>query len=178
MQHPCRADRGWYNSGYIFPEGFSSRVSFRSSVVLDQLCVHECSVIGRGGKFWPAPTFRVTALDRSDEPLIAKSCTGCWSAVSRTYPNVWKIIHMGGHLNRQLSKGNGSLGHVPNVGCAWDDSLTDEGHYCKVLNRLRERNCEFSEPAVRTTLNLTLDVGHCHGYCTNFFSCPAIWGDR
>ncbi|CAL8465948.1 g5484 [Coccomyxa elongata] len=76
-----RAEAGWYNSGYIFPEGFTSRVSFRSSVVLDQLCVHECTVIGRGGRFWPAPTFKVTAMDRADEPLIAKSCTGCWSAV-------------------------------------------------------------------------------------------------
>lgn len=56
-------------------------MSFRSSVVLDQLCVHECTVIGRGGRFWPAPTFKVTAMDRADEPLIAKSCTGCWSAV-------------------------------------------------------------------------------------------------
>ncbi len=80
--HAClRAEAGWYNSGYIFPEGFTSRVSFRSSVVLDQLCVHECTVIGRGGTFWPAPTFKVTAMDRADEPLIAKSCTGCWSAV-------------------------------------------------------------------------------------------------
>ncbi|BDA48275.1 probable lysine-specific demethylase JMJ16 at C-terminar half [Coccomyxa sp. Obi] len=76
-----RTEAGWYNSGYIFPDGFTSRVSFRSSVVLDQLCVHECTVIGRGGRFWPAPTFKVTAMDRADEPLIAKSCTGCWSAV-------------------------------------------------------------------------------------------------
>ncbi|KAI8102867.1 hypothetical protein M9434_005659 [Picochlorum sp. BPE23] len=76
-----RAQKGWYNAGYIFPEGFKSRTLFRSSVAIDSLCVHECDVIGRGGTFWPAPTFRVVALDRPDEPLIAKSCTGCWTAV-------------------------------------------------------------------------------------------------
>ena len=77
----CRAADGWYNQGYIFPEGFESRVNFRSSIELDQLCVHECSVTGKGGKFWPAPTFKVVAMDRPDEPLIAKSCTGCWTGV-------------------------------------------------------------------------------------------------
>ncbi|KAK9839324.1 hypothetical protein WJX81_008143 [Elliptochloris bilobata] len=76
-----RAVAGWYNAGYIFPLGFKSRVHFRSSVVLDAICVHECVVLGRGGKFWPAPTFQVTAMDRPGEPLIAKSCTGCWTGV-------------------------------------------------------------------------------------------------
>lgn len=78
----CRAEPGWFNSGYIFPEGFASRVSFRSSVMLDALCVHECTILGQEGQFWPAATFRVTAMDRADEPLDAKSCTGCWAQVS------------------------------------------------------------------------------------------------
>ena len=72
---------GWFNSGYIFPAGFMSRIIFRSSVHLDQLCVHECSILGEGGKFWPKPTFQVVAMDRPDEPLTASSCTGCWTAV-------------------------------------------------------------------------------------------------
>ncbi|KAK9803111.1 hypothetical protein WJX73_005483 [Symbiochloris irregularis] len=76
-----RAGPGWFNTGYIFPEGFESRVHFRSSVALDQLCVHECSVVGKGGQYWPGPTFIVRAMDRADEPLVAKSCTGCWSGV-------------------------------------------------------------------------------------------------
>ena len=79
----CRPDSGWYNSGYIFPEGFKSRVNFRSSVELDQLCVHECEVLGRGGQYWPAPTFKVAAGDRTDEPIFAKSCTGCWTGVRK-----------------------------------------------------------------------------------------------
>ena len=65
----CRAEPGWYNSGYIFPEGFASRVNFRSSVVLDALCVHECAILGPGGPVlarahlprhppWTAPTSR------------------------------------------------------------------------------------------------------------------------
>lgn len=79
---PYRAEPGWFNSGYIFPEGFTSRVNFRSSVVLDALCVHECSILGAEGQYWPAATFRVTAMDRANEPFYAKSCTGCWSQVS------------------------------------------------------------------------------------------------
>jgi hypothetical protein len=55
----------------------------RSSVDTDALCLHECEIIGEGGKFWPSPTFMVTARDREDEPVMAKSCTGCWSQVGR-----------------------------------------------------------------------------------------------
>ena len=77
-----RAQREWFNAGYIFPEGFASRVQFRSSVALGATCAHECAVVGPGGAFWPAPTFTVTAADQPLEPLVAKSCTGCWSAVS------------------------------------------------------------------------------------------------
>jgi hypothetical protein len=72
---------GWHNAGYIFPEGFQSRTLFRSSVAIDQLCVHECFIVGKGGEYWPAPTFKVVALDRPEEPLIAKSCTGCWTGI-------------------------------------------------------------------------------------------------
>ncbi|GFR53040.1 hypothetical protein Agub_g15740 [Astrephomene gubernaculifera] len=72
---------GWYNAGYIFPAGFKSQTCFRSSVDLDALTVHTCEVLGESGQYWPAPTFVVTAADRPDEPLVAKSCTGCWTAV-------------------------------------------------------------------------------------------------
>jgi hypothetical protein len=77
MAHP-----DWYNAGYIFPAGFKSRLLFRSSVDLDALTLHECEIVGQGGACWPAPTFVVTARDREDEPIVAKSCTGCWSGVS------------------------------------------------------------------------------------------------
>jgi hypothetical protein len=74
----------WYNAGYIFPAGFKSQLLFRSSVDIDVLTLHECEIIGEGGQFWPAPTFVVTARDREDQPIVAKSCTGCWSGVSKT----------------------------------------------------------------------------------------------
>ena len=48
---------------------------------LDQLCLHDCSIIGKGGAYWPQPTYKVVAMDRADEPLLAKSCTGCWTQV-------------------------------------------------------------------------------------------------
>jgi hypothetical protein len=63
--------------------GFQSRTAFRSSVALDAMCAHECRVQGYGGAYWPAPTFVVVAADRPREPLIARSCTGCWAAVLR-----------------------------------------------------------------------------------------------
>lgn len=54
---------------------------YRSSVELEQLCLHECTIIGKGGAHWPHPTYKVVAMDRADEPLLAKSCTGCWTQV-------------------------------------------------------------------------------------------------
>ena len=54
-----------------------------ASVLLDQVCVHECRVVGEGGRFWPAPTFQIVALDRPDEAFDGKSPTGCWNAVLR-----------------------------------------------------------------------------------------------
>ncbi|KAK9799422.1 hypothetical protein WJX73_008139 [Symbiochloris irregularis] len=72
---------GWHNAGYIFPQGFISRTSFRSSVQLDMLCGHECKIVGRRGTFWPQPTFIVTAADQPGAPLEAKSATGAWNAV-------------------------------------------------------------------------------------------------
>ena len=76
-----RVTKDWFNAGYIFPDGFVSRVAFRSSVSLGALCVHECSIVGLGGAHWPAPTYVITAADRPSEPLVGKSCTGCWTAV-------------------------------------------------------------------------------------------------
>lgn len=59
----------------------SETAACRSSVELDQLCLHECTIIGKGGAHWPQPTYKVVAMDRADEPLLAKSCTGCWTQV-------------------------------------------------------------------------------------------------
>lgn len=43
-------------------------------------------VCSQGGEFWPKPTFKVVAMDRPDEPLIAPSCTGCWTQVTPVPP--------------------------------------------------------------------------------------------
>ncbi len=70
-----------FSAGYIFPAGFRAQTLFRSSVDLDSLTLHTCEILGESGQYWPAPTFVVTSADRPDEPLVAKSCTGCWTAV-------------------------------------------------------------------------------------------------
>ena len=74
---------GWFNSNYIFPVGYHTQTSFRSSVDLNEHVVHDCQIIGEGGQFWPKPTFRVTASDRPEEPLDGKSATACWTAVQK-----------------------------------------------------------------------------------------------
>lgn len=76
-----RFEKGWHNNGYIFPDGYFAKTPFRSSVQLDAICIHECRIIGKGGKFWPAPTFEIIAQDRLEEPLVAKSPTGCWNGI-------------------------------------------------------------------------------------------------
>ena len=43
-------------------------------------CRHICRIIGKGGKFWPLPTFVIEADDCS-EPIVAKSATGAWSGI-------------------------------------------------------------------------------------------------
>ena len=50
-------------------------------VQVDQLCRHECKIVGRGGEYWPLPTFVITAADQPGAPLMAKSATGAWNAV-------------------------------------------------------------------------------------------------
>lgn len=78
----CRNEKGWYNAGYIFPDGFHSRCAFRSSVDLGQQVSHDCFIVGERGTFWPQPTFMIVAADRSDEPVSGKSATAAWQQVS------------------------------------------------------------------------------------------------
>jgi len=76
-----RAQKGWFNSGYIFPDGFAALTSFRSSANPAATVGHTCRIIGLGGAYWPAPTFVIVAGDRPDEPLAARSATAAWGAV-------------------------------------------------------------------------------------------------
>ena len=82
-----RYEKGWHNQGYIFPAGYFARTLFRSSVLLDQVCVHECRIVGEGGRYWPAPTFTIVALDRPNELIEGKSATGCWNAILKRVNN-------------------------------------------------------------------------------------------
>jgi hypothetical protein len=63
------------------PNHSATRPPPRSSVDLGALAWHDCTIVGEGGAYWPAPTFVVTARDRPGEPMVARSCTGCWSGV-------------------------------------------------------------------------------------------------
>lgn len=84
----CRADagNGWCTSAYIFPDGYCATTRFRSSADPSGAVIHECSIVGRGGRYWPRPTFVVVAADRPNEPLVAKSCSGAWKQVCAPAP--------------------------------------------------------------------------------------------
>ena len=47
---------------------------------IGQVCWHTCTIVGKGGKFWPEPTFEIIAAD-DKEPIVAKSATGAWSGI-------------------------------------------------------------------------------------------------
>lgn len=91
-----RFEKGWHNQGYIFPDGFYAQTPFRSSVELDKIVIHECRIFGRGGQYWPAPTFQIVTQDRPDEKLDAKSPTGCWNAV---------LKRINGEISRRIDEG-------------------------------------------------------------------------
>lgn len=90
-----RLDAGWHNAGYIFPDGFKTRMVFRSSVDIEQLCIHECSIVS-GGKCKPGPTFRIVAADRPEEALEGKSATMCWNLV---------LARINGEIERRRREG-------------------------------------------------------------------------
>ena len=48
---------------------------------LNQLCLHDCYILGQGGKFWPQPTFRIVAADQASKPVDGRSATGAWNAI-------------------------------------------------------------------------------------------------
>eukprot|EP00958_Prasinococcus_capsulatus_P016663 scaffold1851_cov390-Prasinococcus_capsulatus_cf.AAC.1 len=74
-------DKGWHNQGYIFPNGYKSRVVFRSSVDTDKTCYHICEIYQDKEANPKGPMYKLTALDRPDEPIVTKSATGCWTGV-------------------------------------------------------------------------------------------------
>ena len=87
MRGPCLAgwcQRAWFLCAQQFTVAayaLSAAVATHQQVELDQLCLHTCSIVGAGGSFWPAPTFRIEAADRSHSIIEAKSPTGAWNAV-------------------------------------------------------------------------------------------------
>lgn len=91
-----QTEEGWFNAGYIFPDGLHTRTVFRSSVMVDQLVVHDCYIVGEGGQYYPKPTFRIVAADRPEEPLEGRSCTACWTGI---------LHRINGEINRRREAG-------------------------------------------------------------------------
>eukprot|EP00944_MAST-04C_sp_MAST-4C-sp1_P005827 g5827.t1 len=77
------------NSGYIFPVGFKSYITYISSEDPSTHCRHTCEIVApqnvgkKGSREWnnARPIFRITAEDREDEPLEGNSATAPWKKI-------------------------------------------------------------------------------------------------
>ncbi|KAI9009355.1 F/Y rich C-terminus-domain-containing protein [Phycomyces nitens] len=67
----------YHNDRYIWPPGFKVSRTYLSMVNPDSNTVYTCSVEENGDQ---GPKFRVVAED-CDEPIIANSATGVWTAI-------------------------------------------------------------------------------------------------
>ncbi|KAI8097631.1 F/Y rich C-terminus-domain-containing protein [Halteromyces radiatus] len=68
----------YHNDRYIWPPGFKVSRTYLSMVNSDQNTVYTCTVEENGEQ---GPRFRVIADDCPDQPIIANSATGVWTAI-------------------------------------------------------------------------------------------------
>ncbi|KAI8073864.1 F/Y rich C-terminus-domain-containing protein [Gongronella butleri] len=68
----------YHNDRYIWPPGFKVSRTYLSMVNFDQNTVYTCTVEENGEQ---GPRFRVVAEDCPDQPIVANSATGVWTAI-------------------------------------------------------------------------------------------------
>lgn len=69
----------WADSLYMYGDGFTSTIEWRSSVNLGNLVLHTSTVtVAPNGKPW----FTVVAADLPDQPCAGNTSTGAWSVIS------------------------------------------------------------------------------------------------
>ncbi|KAI8344082.1 F/Y rich C-terminus-domain-containing protein [Chlamydoabsidia padenii] len=68
----------YHNDRYIWPPGFKVSRTYLSMINSDQNTVYTCTVEENGEQ---GPRFRVIAEDCPDQPIIANSATGVWTAI-------------------------------------------------------------------------------------------------
>ncbi|CAO3583029.1 unnamed protein product [Absidia cylindrospora] len=68
----------YHNDRYIWPPGFKVSRTYLSMVNSEQNTVYTCTVEENGEQ---GPRFRVIAEDSPDQPIIANSATGVWTAI-------------------------------------------------------------------------------------------------
>ncbi|ORZ24176.1 F/Y rich C-terminus-domain-containing protein [Absidia repens] len=68
----------YHNDRYIWPPGFKVSRTYLSMVNAEQNTVYTCTVEENGEQ---GPRFRVIAEDSPDQPIIANSATGVWTAI-------------------------------------------------------------------------------------------------
>ncbi|CAO3647478.1 unnamed protein product [Cunninghamella blakesleeana] len=68
----------YHNDRYIWPPGFKVSRTYLSMINANQNTVYTCTVEENGEQ---GPRFRVVADDCPDQPIIANSATGVWTAI-------------------------------------------------------------------------------------------------
>ncbi|CAO3594186.1 unnamed protein product [Absidia cylindrospora] len=68
----------YHNDRYIWPPGFKVSRTYLSMINAEQNTVYTCTVEENGEQ---GPRFRVMAEDSPDQPIIANSATGVWTAI-------------------------------------------------------------------------------------------------
>ncbi|ORX52447.1 hypothetical protein DM01DRAFT_1384128 [Hesseltinella vesiculosa] len=68
----------YHNDRYIWPPGFRVSRTYLSMIHADQNTVYTCTVEENGEQ---GPRFRVVAEDCPDQPIVANSATGVWTAI-------------------------------------------------------------------------------------------------
>jgi hypothetical protein len=71
---------GFHSPFVIFPVGYAVRTMFpRSTPPFSESVEHVCEILG--GPSDNSPIFKITAMDRPNEPVFAPSIATCWTAV-------------------------------------------------------------------------------------------------
>eukprot|EP00358_Blepharisma_japonicum_P000529 CAMPEP_0202951452 /NCGR_PEP_ID=MMETSP1395-20130829/31270_1 /ASSEMBLY_ACC=CAM_ASM_000871 /TAXON_ID=5961 /ORGANISM="Blepharisma japonicum, Strain Stock R1072" /LENGTH=278 /DNA_ID=CAMNT_0049658679 /DNA_START=293 /DNA_END=1126 /DNA_ORIENTATION=- len=68
--------QGWYNAGYIFPNGYTANVEYKDIIDPNIKIPYLCEIIDNGGKPW----FQVTS-NTVNTTFAGKSPTACWKQI-------------------------------------------------------------------------------------------------
>ncbi|KAI9323772.1 F/Y rich C-terminus-domain-containing protein [Dichotomocladium elegans] len=94
----------YHNDRYIWPPGFKVSRTYLSMVNPNANTIYTCSVEENGEQ---GPRFRVVAEDYPDQPIIANSATGVWTAIVKRANEIRNREHSNSGKSREESDSYG-----------------------------------------------------------------------